>query len=214
MRTIDEVMRLSPVIAVVTIADAAQAAPLARALVAGGVPAVEITLRTPAALAAISQAAAVPGAVVGAGTVLSARDLEAATAAGATFAVSPGATPALLAAGRDGPIPLLPGVASASELMLGLEHGYDRFKFFPAQAAGGPDLLKGLAGPFPQAVFCPTGGVTLENARDYLALPNVACVGGSWLAPEKPVAHGDWAAVEALARTAVERLESGAPVRS
>lgn len=214
MRTIDEVMRLSPVIAVVTVADAAQAAPLARALVAGGVPAVEITLRTPAALAAISQAAAVPGAMVGAGTVLSARDLEAAAAAGATFAVSPGATPALLAAGRDGPIPLLPGVASASELMLGLEHGYDRFKFFPAQAAGGPALLKGLAGPFPQAVFCPTGGVSLENARDYLVLPNVACVGGSWLAPETLVADGDWAAIEVLARTAVERLESGAPVRS
>ncbi|HEX5776105.1 MAG TPA: bifunctional 4-hydroxy-2-oxoglutarate aldolase/2-dehydro-3-deoxy-phosphogluconate aldolase [Caulobacteraceae bacterium] len=205
---IEEVMSCSPVIAVVTIHDAAHAQPLARALVAGGIPAIEITLRTPAAMAAIEAAAGVEGAVVGGGTVLSAQDLRASAEAGAVFAVSPGATPKLLEAGRGGPIPLLPGVATASELMAGLELGYSRFKFFPAEAAGGAAVLKGLAGPFPQARFCPTGGVSLDNARDYLALPNVVCVGGSWLAPEKLMAAGDWAGVEALARTAVERLRA------
>ena len=141
-----------------------------------------------------------------AGTVLSAQDLRASAEAGAVFAVSPGATPKLLEAGRGGPIPLLPGVATASELMAGLELGYSRFKFFPAEAAGGAAVLRGLAGPFPQARFCPTGGVSLDNARDYLSLPNGACVGGSWLAPEKLMAAGDWAGIEALVRTAVERL--------
>ena len=206
---IEEIMTLSPVIAVVTVSEAARAAPLAQALVKGGVRAIEITLRTPAALAAIEAAAQVEGAVVGAGTVLSIQDLRAATEAGAKFAVSPGSTPSLLEAARAAPIPLLPGVATASELMQGLELGYSNFKFFPAEAAGGAAVLKGLAGPFPQAKFCPTGGVTLDNAGDYLSLPNVVCVGGSWLAPDKLTAAGDWDAIEALARSAVERLASG-----
>lgn len=205
--TTDEVMRLSPVIAVVTIKDAGHAEPLARALAAGGVKAVEITLRTPAGLEAIRRAAAaVPEAVVGAGTCLTARDLQAVAEAGAKFAVSPGATPALLDAAQDGPVPLLPGVATASELMAGLERGFDRFKLFPAAAAGGMAMLKGLGGPFPQAKFCPTGGVTLDNAADYLALPNVICVGGSWLAPDDRMAAGDWEGIEALARAATEKL--------
>ena len=204
---VEEVMTLSPVIAVVTIADAAQAAPLARALVKGGVPAIEITLRTPAALAAIEAAAGVEGAVVGAGTVLTVQDLRAAAEVGARFAVSPGSTPTLLAEARGAAIPLLPGVATASELMMGLELGYSHFKFFPAEAAGGAAVLKGLAGPFAQAKFCPTGGISLDNGRDYLALPNVLCVGGSWLTPEKLVAAGDWDAIEALARSTVERLK-------
>jgi len=205
---IDDVMTLSPVIAVVTIADAAHAEPLAKALVAGGVRAIEITLRTPAALAAIEAAAKVEGAVVGSGTVLSVQNLRASAEAGAVFAVSPGATPKLLEDCAKGPIPLLPGVATASELMMGLELGYSRFKFFPAEAAGGKAVLSGLAGPFAQAKFCPTGGVTVDNARDYLALPNVVCVGGSWLAPQKLMDAGDFAGIEALARTAVERLRS------
>ena len=206
---IEEIMTLSPVIAVVTVSEAARAAPLAQGLGKGGVRAIEITLRTPAALAAIEAAAQVEGAVVGAGTVLSIQDLRAATEAGAKFAVSPGSTPSLLEAARAAPIPLLPGVATASELMRGLEFGYSNFKFFPAEAAGGAAVLKGLAGPFPQAKFCPTGGVTLDNAGDYLSLPNVVCVGGSWLAPDKLTAAGDWDAIEALARSAVERLASG-----
>jgi 2-dehydro-3-deoxyphosphogluconate aldolase / (4S)-4-hydroxy-2-oxoglutarate aldolase len=167
---IEDVMSLSPVIAVVTVRNADDDAPLTRALVAGGVPAVEITLRTPSALDAVRAAASVPGAVAGAGTVLSAAELHAGAGAGAVFAVSPGATPALLDAGRDGPIPLLPGVATASEVMAGLERGYRRFKFFPAEAAGGRALLEALSGPFPQALFCPTGGVNLDNAREYLTL--------------------------------------------
>ena len=207
--TIDEVMRLSPVIAVVVIRDAGHAEPLARALAAGGVRAVEITLRTPAALDAIRRAAdAVPEAVVGAGTVLSRRDLDAVADAGAAFAVSPGATPDLLEAARGGPVPLLPGVSSASELMMGLERGYDRFKLFPAEAVGGRALLKGLAGPFAEPRFCPTGGVTTDNAQGYLDLPNVLCVGGSWLAPEARLADGDWPGIEALARQATTALRA------
>lgn len=203
---LDEIMTVSPVIAVVTIRDPAHAAPLARALVAGGVRAVEITLRTPAALASIAEAAKVEGAVVGSGTCLTAADLKASADAGAVFAVSPGATRALLEAGRQSPIPLLPGIATASELMAGLEQGYTRFKLFPAEAVGGAPLLKGLAGPFSQVRFCPTGGVNLENAGRYLALPNVACVGGSWLAPEELMDAGDWDRIQELARTAVAKL--------
>ena len=207
----DEVMRLSPVIAVVTVKDAGHGEPLARALAAGGVRAVEITLRTPAALEAIRRAAErVPEAVVGAGTVLSERDLSAVADAGAAFAVSPGLTPALLQAARGSSVSLLPGVASASELMLGIEHGLDRFKFFPAEAAGGVPLLKGLGGPFAEMRFCPTGGISLENAATYLALPNVLCVGGSWVAPDKLIEAGDWEGIERLARTAVERLTRAA----
>ena len=205
----DEVMRLSPVIAVVVVRDAGHAEPLARALAAGGIRAVEITLRTPVALEAIRRAAdAVPEAVVGAGTVLSERDLRAVADAGAAFAVSPGATPSLLEAALTGGVPLLPGVSSASELMMGLEHGYDRFKLFPAEAVGGRALLKGLAGPFAEARFCPTGGITNDNAQSYLDLPNVLCVGGSWVAPDGLMAQGDWEGIEHLAREATERLRA------
>ena len=205
--TLRSYARLAPVVPVVTIEDARHSIDLAQALVAGGLPVIEITLRTPAALAAIGlAAAAVPEAVVGAGTVLSERDLAAVEEAGAAFAVSPGLTPALLQAARSSSVPLLPGVASASELMLGMEQGYDRFKFFPAEAAGGVALLKGLSGPFADIRFCPTGGVNPENAASYLALPNVLCVGGSWVAPDMLIEAGDWEGIERLARTAVERL--------
>lgn len=206
--TLHDIMSLSPVIAVVTVADAADAPALARALGAGGVRAIEITLRTPAGIEAIRRVAAeVPEVVVGAGTVVTTADMSAARQAGAAFLVSPGATPALLDAGRDaGGAPFLPGVATASELLAALERGYDRFKFFPAEAAGGRGLLKSLAGPFPDARFCPTGGITLENAAGWLALPNVVCVGGSWLTPEDSVAAKDWPAIEALARTGLAQL--------
>ena len=205
----DEVMRLAPVIAVVVIRDAGHAEPLARALAAGGIKAVEITLRSPAALEAIRRAVdAVPEAVVGAGTVLSQRDLQAVTDAGAAFAVSPGATPSLLDAAREGAVPLLPGVASATELMVALERGYDRFKLFPAKAVGGRALLKGLAGPFAEARFCPTGGITRDNAQSYLDLPNVLCVGGSWVAPEAMMAAADWEGIERLAHEAATGLRA------
>ena len=205
--TADDLMNLAPLLAVVTLHEPETAGPVARALAAGGVRAVEITLRTPQALECVTRAAAeAPDAVVGAGTVLSVDALHAALQAGAAFAVAPGATPGLLAAARELPIPLLPGAATASEVMVGLAKGYDCFKFFPAEASGGTALLKALAGPFPDVRFCPTGGVTPDNAPDYLALPNVACVGGSWLVPDEAVRAGDWRAIESLARTAVEGL--------
>lgn len=193
--------RLAPVIPVLVIEDPAHAVPLARALV-GGLPVLEVTLRTDCALEAISLMARVPGARVGAGTVLGAHDAERARAAGATFAVSPGSTPGLVAACTALDLPLLPGAATASEVMGLLEQGYRTMKLFPAGPVGGPDLLKALHGPLPQAIFCPTGGIGVQNAGAYLALPNVACVGGSWVAPKPAMAAGDWAAIEALARTA------------
>jgi 2-dehydro-3-deoxyphosphogluconate aldolase/(4S)-4-hydroxy-2-oxoglutarate aldolase len=197
------ILELAPVVPVVVIRELAHAVPLARALVAGGTPAIEVTLRTPVALDAIRAIAAeVEGAQVGAGTVLSPHDLEAAERAGACFAVSPGSTPALLDAANDCSIPLLPGAASASEVMALLERGHALQKCFPAAAIGGAALLKSWAGPLPAARFCPTGGITLANARDYLALPNVVCVGGSWLTPRAAVEAGDWQAIESLARAA------------
>jgi 2-dehydro-3-deoxyphosphogluconate aldolase / (4S)-4-hydroxy-2-oxoglutarate aldolase len=199
----EEVMMLSPVMPVVTIEDAAQAAPLARALLAGGVRTIEVTLRTPAALDAIRaisrQAIEL---VVGAGTVLSEKDLNAALEAGASYALSPGATPELLRAAQRAPIPFIPGVASASELMLAIEYGFRAVKFFPAERLGGVAALKDLGGPFPAARFCPTGGIGVERVRDYLTLPNVLCVGGSWVATSTQIAAGDWAAIEAQARQA------------
>jgi 2-dehydro-3-deoxyphosphogluconate aldolase/(4S)-4-hydroxy-2-oxoglutarate aldolase len=198
-------MGLSPVIAVVGLADASKAAPLARALVAGGVRAIEITLRTPAALEAVRQAAGVEGAVVGAGTVLNPADFHAAQAAGARFIVSPGLTPELLDCARESGLPYLPGVATASELMQGLTRGLARFKLFPAEAIGGRTLLRSFAGPFPHVRFCPTGGITPELVPEYMKLSNVACVGGSWLAPEAMLAAGDWSGLERLARDAVSR---------
>ena len=180
--TIDELFELTDVIPVVVLDDAEQAVPLARELVAAGTPAIEITLRTPAALDAIERIAAeVPDARVGAGTVISPTQGRAALAAGAQFLVSPGATPALLD-GLAG-APLLPGAATASEVMALLERGITKAKFFPAEASGGVGALRALAGPFPQMRFCPTGGITAASAPDYLALPNVACVGGSWMIP-------------------------------
>ena len=195
--TLDEMMRLAPVIPVLTIEDAAHAVPLAQALVAGGLRVLEVTLRTPEAIEAIRQMSQVEGAIVGAGTVLTSSDLDLVAAAGASFAVSPGL---MEGAQADGPVPLLPGVATATELMRGLAHGFTAFKFFPAVPAGGAAALKAFAPVFPQARFCPTGGISPENAGQFLALPNVACVGGSWLAPLDAVRAGDWKRVTQLAR--------------
>ena len=200
---IETTMRLAPVIPVVVIDDARAAVPMARALVAGGTPAIEVTLRTPAALDAIRAIAAeVEGAVVGVGTVLSARDLKAAQQAGARFAVSPGVSPHLLDDADDSELPLLPGAATASEVMAMLERGYRHLKFFPAVPAGGHKLLGAWASPLPQVRFCPTGGISLASAPDFLALPNVICVGGSWLTPANLLAAGDWSTIELLAREA------------
>ncbi|MDQ7080561.1 MAG: bifunctional 4-hydroxy-2-oxoglutarate aldolase/2-dehydro-3-deoxy-phosphogluconate aldolase [Paracoccaceae bacterium] len=193
---------LAPVIPVLVIEDAATARPLAEALVAGGLPVLEVTLRTPAALAAIAAMRAVKGAIVGAGTLVSQNDVRKAHEAGASFGVSPGATDDLLQAATAMGMPLLPGAATASEAMSLLARGYDMLKFFPAEGAGGTAALKSLAGPLPQISFCPTGGITPDNAAAYLALPNVACVGGSWVAPRDPVRRGDWDAIRSLARQA------------
>ena len=190
----------SPVIAVIRIESAERAVDLGATLIEAGVSALEITLRTREACAAIRRIRAeLPEALVGAGTVLNRRDLEQVAAAGARFAIAPGATEALYRAGRDFDLPLITGVATASELMLGLEHGHDGFKFFPAAAAGGLNLLKAWAGPFPQARFIPTGGISPANAADYLALPNVIAVGGSWMVPEDAIAAGDWSRIARLA---------------
>ncbi|SHL75114.1 2-keto-3-deoxy-phosphogluconate aldolase [Roseovarius litoreus] len=193
---------LAPVIPVLVIEDAARAEGLARALVDGGLPVLEVTLRTPAALEAIAAMARVPGGVVGAGTVLTPEDVQAAKAAGARFAVSPGATPRLLEACESADLPLLPGAATASEAMALLERGYDMLKFFPAEAAGGAKALKAIGAPLPQITFCPTGGITPETAADYLSLSNTLCVGGSWVAPKDAVEAGDWARITDLARKA------------
>lgn len=197
---------LAPVVPVLVVEDAGHARPLAEALVAGGLPVLEVTLRTPCALQAIRAMAQVPGGVVGAGTVLTPADMAAAKAAGAQFAVSPGATPALLAAAEAEGLPILPGAATASEVMALLERGHTVAKFFPAAVLGGAPALKALAGPLPQMAFCPTGGIGAGNAAEYLALSNVLCVGGSWVAPGHLVAAGDWAGVQSLARAA-KRLQ-------
>ena len=197
-----EICALAPVIPVLVIDDAAKAADLAAALVAGGLPALEVTLRTPAALDAIRAMARVEGGAVGAGTLLTPEDVRRAKEAGATFGVSPGATDRLLAACEEADLPLLPGAATATEAMALLERGYSVQKFFPAEASGGAAALKSIGAPIPRIGFCPTGGVSLKNAGDYLSLPNVLCVGGSWVAPADKVASGDWAGIEALAREA------------
>lgn len=196
------VCALAPVIPVLVIDDAALADALARALIAGGLPVLEVTLRTPAALEAIRAMAAVPGGVVGAGTLLSTADVEAAKKAGATFGVSPGATDRLLDACEANDLPLLPGAATASEAMRLLERGYSVQKFFPAEVNGGIPALKAIGAPIPQIGFCPTGGVSLKNAPDYLALPNVLCVGGSWVAPVAMMQAGDWEGITRLAAEA------------
>ena len=182
--TIDAMMRRSPVIPVLVVDDVAHAAPLAQALVNGGLPMLEVTLRTAAALDVIREMSRIEGAVVGAGTVLNERDLDAAMEAGAKFIVSPGLTEPLARAALDRGIPFLPGVANAGDIMRGLDLGLDRFKFFPAEASGGRAALSALSAPFGQVRFCPTGGVTLASAPQWLAMPSVLCVGGSWMAPK------------------------------
>ncbi|MBN8263252.1 MAG: bifunctional 4-hydroxy-2-oxoglutarate aldolase/2-dehydro-3-deoxy-phosphogluconate aldolase [Xanthomonadales bacterium] len=200
---VDAVFALAPVIPVITIAALEDAVPLARALAGNGLPVLEVTLRTDCALEAIARIAAeVPEACVGAGTVLSAADLAAVERAGARFAISPGVTEALYDAGAAIGIPLIPGIATAGELMRGLERGWRRFKFFPAESSGGIGALKGFAGPLPMARFCPTGGIDAGKAPAYLALPNVACVGGSWMLPADALAARDWARIGDLAREA------------
>ncbi len=199
MTPIASLMRLTPVIPVLVIDDPALAAPIARALVAGGLTVLEVTLRTTAALEVIAEMKRVEGAIVGAGTVLNAKDLAASIDAGATFIVSPGLTESLASAAIAAEIPFLPGVATAGDIMRGLDLGLSHFKFFPAETSGGRPALKALAGPFHQARFCPTGGITAASAPDWLAMPSVYCVGGSWLVPS---GEPDLAAIEARARDA------------
>ena len=192
-----------PVIPVIVLHRVADAVPLARALVAGGIQVLEVTLRTPVALACMQAIAReVPEAIVGAGTVRSVSDVQAALDAGCQFAVSPGYTPAVGQACLQRGLPLLPGVATASEVMMAQADGYHFLKFFPATAAGGIPMLKALAGPFPDVMFCPTGGITLQTAPQFLALPNVKVCGGSWLTPQEAIDAGDWSRVTALAREA------------
>jgi 2-dehydro-3-deoxyphosphogluconate aldolase/(4S)-4-hydroxy-2-oxoglutarate aldolase len=201
---------LAPVIPVVVIDDEAAAVPMARALVAGGLPVIEVTLRTPAGLSAIKRIAdEVPEAVVGAGTVLTRSDVSAAVGAGSRFLVSPGCTPGLLEPMLSSGVAVLPAAATASEVMMLLERGLTFAKFFPAQPAGGVPYLKSLAGPLPMVRFCPTGGIDVATAPQFLALPNVVCVGGSWLTPADAVATGDWKRVEHLAREAASLRDGG-----
>ncbi len=212
---IAEILQLSPVMPVVTIEDASTAADLARALVRGGITVIEVTLRTPRALKAIEAIAAqVPEICVGAGTVMSQEDLSHAANAGAAFAISPGATRELLTAGATFRIPYLPAVATASELMTALAAGYSHFKLFPANVAGGLGALKAFYGPFPDARFCPTGGVTPQTAGSYLEQPNVLCVGGSWLTPGDLLKSRDWGRIESLAREAAALRPVRATARS
>jgi 2-dehydro-3-deoxyphosphogluconate aldolase/(4S)-4-hydroxy-2-oxoglutarate aldolase len=202
-RRLDDVPQRAPVVPVLAIDRLEQAGPLARALVEAGLPVLEVTLRTPVALDAIRRIRIeVPAAIVGAGTVLTPADLKAVEDAGAAFAIAPGATPALYAAALTSGIPFLPGIATASELMAGMEQGYTRFKFFPAEAAGGIAALRGFAGPFPQVRFCPTGGIDAAKAPAYLALRNVITVGGSWMVPADALAAGDWERTGVLAKEA------------
>ena len=204
---IAKICAAAPVIPVLTIDRVEDAQPLARALIAGGLPALEITLRTDAALEAIAAIAEVEGAMVGVGTLLTSAQVQDAKAAGAIFGVSPGATPNLIAAALEFDLALLPGAATATEAMRLLEQGFTFQKFFPAEAAGGALALGSMAGPLPQITFCPTGGVTPENAKTYLALPNTLCVGGSWIAPKALVDTGAWDEITQIARRAASLLQ-------
>ncbi|WP_122074629.1 bifunctional 4-hydroxy-2-oxoglutarate aldolase/2-dehydro-3-deoxy-phosphogluconate aldolase [Pseudophaeobacter sp. EL27] len=203
-----EVCELAPIMPVLVVRDAVNAEPLAKALIAGGLAALEVTLRTPAALDVIAAMSAVPGGVVGAGTLITPQDVRDAKAAGAMFGVSPGATDALIEACLDEDLPLLPGAATASEAMRLLERGYTTQKFFPAETSGGAAALKAIGAPLPQIRFCPTGGVSLSNAKDYLGLSNVLCAGGSWVAPETLVSAQAWSEIETLAREAKQHLST------
>jgi 2-dehydro-3-deoxyphosphogluconate aldolase/(4S)-4-hydroxy-2-oxoglutarate aldolase len=206
---IREIVGLAPVIPVLTITDLEQAIPLVRALTAGGLRVLEITLRTPVALAAIeSLRKAVPEAIIGVGTLTRAVDFAAAGRVGAQFGVTPGLTPELAAAARGARFPLLPGVMTPTEVIAARSAGFNVLKLFPAEQAGGIGMLQALGGPFPDVLFCPTGGITRALAPDYLALPNVVCVGGSWAAPRALVAAGDWSGIEALARDAAALLRA------
>lgn len=211
-QVLDRILGLGPVMPVLVIDELADAVPLARALVDNGVFVLEVTLRTANALAAIERlAGAVPEAVVGAGTVTTPAQLAAVERAGARFAVSPGLTPGLTGAARDSAFPLLPGVMTASEAMSAAENGFTRLKLFPAQQAGGVGMLKALHGPLPELRFCPTGGISVDNAGEFLALPNVLCVGGSWLAPEALMRARDWGEIGRRARRASQlRPQAGA----
>jgi 2-dehydro-3-deoxyphosphogluconate aldolase / (4S)-4-hydroxy-2-oxoglutarate aldolase len=198
----EKICALAPVIPVLVVKDPAIAQPLAKALVAGGLPALEVTLRTPAALEVIAEMAKVEGGVVGAGTLLTPKDVTNAVAAGAKFGVSPGATDTLLTACEAADLPVLPGAATSTEVMRLLERGYRVQKFFPAEANGGAPALKAIGAPLPQVRFCPTGGVTPTNAPSYLGLSNTLCVGGSWVAPQALIDAGNWEGITDLARTA------------
>jgi 2-dehydro-3-deoxyphosphogluconate aldolase/(4S)-4-hydroxy-2-oxoglutarate aldolase len=204
----EEVLGSGPVVPVMVIKKLDHAVPLAKALLSGGIKILEITLRTDVAIAAIRLISKqVSGVLVGAGTVTTPEELQAVTEAGAVFAISPGLTPELLEAANQGPIALIPGVSSVSELMTGMERGYREFKFFPAEAAGGIKMLKSIAGPFPQITFCPTGGISPDNYTSYLALKNVACVGGSWIVPTDVIEREDWNRITELAREAVTNAQ-------
>jgi len=200
----ESILKAGPVVPVIVITKLEQAVPLAKALVAGGVRVLEVTLRTPCAIDAIRAIAKeVPEAIVGAGTVTNVQQLAEVVAAGAQFVISPGVTEPLLKAATEGNIPLIPGIATVSELMLGMEYGLREFKFFPAEANGGVKALQAIAGPFSQIRFCPTGGISPKNYRDYLALKSVLCIGGSWLVPNDALESGDYARITELAKEAV-----------
>lgn len=201
--TMLELLRVGPVVPVIVIDNVDDAVPLARALVAGGVRVLEVTLRTAVALQAVARIGReVAGAIVGVGTIIRAEDFAAASAAGARFGVSPGLTRELAEAARASTLPLLPGVMTPSDVIAAGSAGFTQLKLFPAQQAGGVGMLKALAGPFPDVIFCPTGGITMATAAEFLALPNVACVGGSWLTPKDAVERGDWARLSELAKQA------------
>lgn len=198
-QSLDHLLQMGPVIPVLTVEHLAEAIPLGQALYDGGIRVLEVTLRTECALAVIRQLRqALPDIYLGAGTVLTPAQFQQAEAVGADFVVTPGTTEALYDYGQQSRIPLLPGIATASELMMGWVKGYRRFKFFPAEASGGAAMLKALSGPFPEAVFCPTGGIAAEQLAQYLSLPNVPCVGGSWLTPKNSVQAEDWGAIQSL----------------
>ena len=203
----EEILSAGPVIPVIVIRDLKHSIPLAQAILKGGIKVLEITLRTPVALDAIAEIREnVQGALVGAGTVTCAEDLFRALDSGALFAISPGLTPGLLEEAGRGPMALIPGISTVSELMTGLEHGYGYFKFFPAEAAGGLRMLKSIMGPFPHVRFCPTGGISSSNYKDYLALQNVLCVGGSWIVPEDLIFNGKWEAITDLVRKTLSEV--------
>ena len=203
-----DIFAMGPIVPVLVIKDVADALPIAEALIAANIKVLEVTLRTPAALDVISIIAKeLPDAIVGAGTVTNRAMLQQCQDAGAKFAISPGLTKDLLQAGQEGNIALIPGISSISELMDGIDYGYDHLKFFPAEASGGIKAIQSIGGPFPDIKFCPTGGININNIRDYLALPNVACCGGSWLVPDDVVANKDWSKITELALQALAHVK-------